>query len=492
MAKVIVVGAGIAGIAAAIRLRASGHAVSVYEANAYPGGKLSDFEEASFRFDAGPSLFTMPEFVEELFSLFNEPVAPHFQYEQLAIGCHYFYEDGTQFNSPTNREQFAELLEQQLGEDKNAVRAFFKKAAFLYKITAPVFLENSLHQLSTYLNRKGIRGIANLWRINLFSTMHQVNAKRFKKEKTIQLFNRFATYNGSNPYQAPATLNIIPHLEFGLGVFFPKGGMVSITNSLVDLAKRHGVQFYFNSKVEQILTQENKVKGVLIAGESIAADQVVCNIDVFPAYKYLLPQIEMPEKVKQVNSSSSALVFYWGIKEEFKQLGLHNILFSENYKKEFDAIFKSNTIDSDPTIYINITSKLNPSDAPVGHENWFLMINVPANTGQAWDGLIETARANILNKLNRMLKTDVSELIVYESVLDPRTIEIKTSSYRGALYGSSSNDRMAAFFRHANFTSAVQGLYFCGGSVHPGGGIPLCLLSAKITAALVNKKKGKE
>jgi len=492
MAKVIVVGAGIAGIAAAIRLRAGGHTVSVYEANAYPGGKLSDFNEAGFRFDAGPSLFTMPEFVEELFSLFNEPVAPHFQYEQLDIGCHYFYEDGTQFNAPTNRAQFAELLEQKLGEDKTAVNAFFKKAAFLYKITAPVFLENSLHQLSTYLNLKGIRGIANLWRINLFSTMHQLNSKRFKKAKTIQLFDRFATYNGSNPYQAPATLNIIPHLEFGLGVFFPKGGMVSITNSLVDLAKRYGVQFFFNQKVEQILTQGEKVMGVKIGGESIQADQVVCNMDVFPAYKYLLPQIDMPKKVKQVNSSSSALVFYWGIKKEFQQLGLHNILFSENYKKEFDAIFKANTIDSDSTIYINITSKLNPSDAPVGHENWFLMINVPANDGQDWPSLVASARTNIIDKLNRMLKTDLSDLIVYEKVLDPILIEQKTSSYRGALYGSSSNDRMAAFFRHANFSSRVEGLFFCGGSVHPGGGIPLCLLSAKITAQLINKKKGKE
>jgi len=489
MAKVIVVGAGIAGIAAAIRLRASGHEVSVYEANTYAGGKLSDFNEAGFRFDAGPSLFTMPQFVEELFSLFNEPVEPSFQYEQLDIGCHYFYEDGTQFNAPTNREQFAELLEQQLGEDKNAVNAFFKKAAFLYKITAPVFLENSLHQLSTYFNKKGLRGILNLWRINLFSTMHQLNTKRFRKEKTIQLFNRFATYNGSNPYQAPATLNIIPHLEFGLGVYFPKGGMVSITNSLLDLAKRHGVQFYFNHKVEQILTQENKAQGVIIAGESIAADQVVCNMDVFPAYKYLLPQIDMPKKVKQVNSSSSALVFYWGIKKEFQQLGLHNILFSENYKQEFDAIFKENTIDSDPTVYINITSKLNPSDAPVGYENWFLMINVPANDGQDWQALVATARTNIINKLNRMLKADMVDLIAYEKVLDPILIEQKTSSYRGALYGSSSNDRMAAFFRHANFSSRVEGLFFCGGSVHPGGGIPLCLLSAKITVALINKKR---
>lgn len=492
MAKVIVVGAGIAGIASAIRLRASGYEVEVYEANAYAGGKLSDFEDQGFRFDAGPSLFTMPQLVEELFALFNESVEPSFEYQQLAIGCHYFYEDGTSFEAPTDTTAFANLLSKKLGEDPQSVLNYFKKSALLYHITAPVFLENSLHQLKTYTNKKGLRGIFNLWRLNLFSTMHQSNVKRFKNPKMIQLFNRYATYNGSNPYMAPATLNIIPHLEFGMGVFFPKGGMVSITNSLVDLAKRHGVKFYFNKKVEQIITNQNAVNGVKIEGRIIEADKVICNMDVYPAYKNLLPQIKMPYKVRTVNSSSSALVFYWGINREFKQLGLHNILFSEDYKKEFDAIFIDHTIDTDPTVYINITSKLKSDDAPVGNENWFVMINVPANTGQAWETLIAMAKANVINKINRILKTDISTHIIYEKILDPILIEQKTSSYRGALYGSSSNNKMAAFFRHPNYSSTINNLYFCGGSVHPGGGIPLCLLSAKITASLINKKKGKE
>lgn len=492
MGKVIVVGAGIAGIASAIRLRASGHEVQVYEVNAYPGGKLSNFESNGFRYDAGPSLFTMPALVDELFQLFNENPKTYFDYEQLAIGCHYFYEDGSSFEAPTNIDSIANLLATKHGEDPQSVKDYFKKSALLYHITAPVFLENSLHVLKTYTNKKGLRGIFNLWRLNLFSTMHQANSKRFKNQKTVQLFNRFATYNGSNPYMAPATLNIIPHLEFGMGVFFPKGGMVSITNSLVDLAKRHGVEFYFNSKVEQIVTNINRVEGIKVNGSKVDTDYVVCNMDVYPAYKYLLPQVKMPEKVKKVESSSSALVFYWGIKHEFKQLGLHNILFANDYKKEFDSIFINKTIHEDPTIYINITSKLNADDAPEGCENWFVMINVPANTGQDWTTLITQARKHIIEKINRILKVNIGNYIIDESILDPIAIEQKTSSYRGALYGSSSNNKMAAFFRHPNFTSTVEGLYFCGGSVHPGGGIPLCLLSAKITTELINKKKGKE
>lgn len=164
---------------------------------------------------------------------------------------------------------------------------------------------------------------------------------------------------------------------------------------------------------------------------------------------------------------------------------MHNIFFSENYQKEFEAIWNEKTICSDPTVYINISSKCQENDAPKGAENWFVMINVPANEGQDWDELIAKARKNILEKLSRMLNRDIASLIVSEDILDPRSIEQKTASYQGSLYGTSSNNQFAAFLRHANFSSKIKDLYFVGGSVHPGGGIPLALLSAKIVDELI-------
>jgi len=480
----VVIGAGIAGIACAIRLRAKGYEVKVIEANSYCGGKLSEFTHSGFRFDAGPSLFTMPQYVDELFLLLNENPREHFNYIKLKESCHYFYEDGTQFVAPSDSNEFAQLISEKLKENKTTILKFLDKSKSLFQITAPVFLYKSLHKLSTYLSKDGLYGIANLWQLNMFTSMNAHNQRVFNHDKTVQFFNRFATYNGSNPYQAPATLNIIPHLEFGFGTYFPNKGMVNITNALVELAKRHGVEFILNQRVDKIHTDNNKVIGVQIGDETIKADKIVCNMDVFHAYKKLLPDYDMPQKVKNVESSSSALIFYWGIKKQFKELGLHNVLFSQNYKKEFDAIFKENTIDDDPTLYINITSKYKSDDAIVGGENWFLMINAPANKGQNWPELIVEARKNIINKINRMLKTDIEPYIVFEETLTPEKIELKTSSYRGALYGSSSNNKMAAFFRHANFHTGIKNLYFCGGSVHPGGGIPLCLLSAKIVSEL--------
>jgi phytoene desaturase len=316
--------------------------------------------------------------------------------------------------------------------------------------------------------------------------MTEVNKKALKNPKLVQLFNRSATYNGSNPYVAPGILNIIPHLEFGKGAFFPENGMHSITTSLYQHALKLGVEFNFDTKIEKLETRSGKIQSASFKGESIGADIFVSNMDVFPFYKNLLPNCKLPEKVLNQERSSSALIFYWGIKKEFKDLILHNILFSENYEEEFNYIFNKKEVYDDPTIYLNISSKHNPSDAPKGKENWFVMINVPSDNGQNWNKIIASCKATILAKINRILKVDVTELIEYENILHPQLIQNKTSSYKGALYGSSSNNKMAAFFRHPNFSRQFSNLYFCGGSVHPGGGIPLALSSAKIVSELID------
>ncbi len=480
--RALVVGAGIAGIASAIRLASKGYQVDVFESNAYPGGKLSEIEQDGYRFDAGPSLFTMPELVEELFELSGERAKDHFCYRQLDVNCHYFYEDGTSVAAFAEPEAFVRELSQKTGEAPENIQRALQQSAFLYDHLAELFMKRSLHRWSTFTNRAALRSYLSLHRLDFFRTMHQANQQRFTDPRVAQLFNRYATYNGSDPHQTPATMNIIPHLEFGRGAFFPERGMYSITTSLCELAQRQGVQIHFGVRVEQILLRANKIQGLRVNGENQTADLVVSNMDVVSTYQKLLPQVKPPTRLLNQPKSSSALIFYWGIRQTFEQLSLHNIFFSHNYRTEFEHIFQHRSVHYDPTVYLNITSKFKSDDAPPGCENWFTMINVPNNSGQDWDNLIERARDNIIAKLNRMLNTDVAPLIATESILDPRSIESKTSSSQGALYGNSSNNRYAAFLRHANFSRRFRGLYFCGGSVHPGGGIPLSLLSAKIMA----------
>ncbi len=482
--KVAIIGSGIAGIAAAIRLRLKGYVVQVFEANSYPGGKLSEIRSDGFRFDAGPSLFTMPQYVDELFELAGENPRDHFNYRQLDTICEYFYEDGTHITAHSDHMKFALEVEQKTGEPAQNVIKAIDKSAFLYDHLGELFIRRPIHDIKTFLTRDAFKAYAKIHRLDFFRTMNAANQSQFHTEKVTQLFNRYATYNGSSPYKTPATMNIIPHLEFSIGAYFPEGGMISITNSLFDLAKRIGVEFHLGTAISSIQVEHGQAKSLIINNETVPFDHIVSNMDMVNTYKKLLPQVKHPKKLLSQPKSSSALIFYWGISHTFDQLDLHNIFFSEDYEKEFKDIFEEQTIYQDPTVYVNITSKYNATDAPEGNENWFTMINVPNNTGQDWDMLIESARTHIINKLSQNLQTDISQLIVSESILDPRSIELKTSSSQGALYGNSSNNRYAAFLRHANH-SRIKNLYFCGGSVHPGGGIPLSLSSAKLVADLL-------
>ena len=185
--------------------------------------------------------------------------------------------------------------------------------------------------------------------------------------------------------------------------------------------------------------------------------------------------------------SSSAIIFFWGINREFKNLDLHNILFSNNYKEEFKNIFEKNDLYYDPTIYINITSKDIKGVSPKGSENWFVMINSPKDTGQDWDKMKKNLRKNIIKKIDRILKTNIENHIVEEKVFTPMDISINTNSYLGSLYGESSNTIFSPIKRHQNFSKKIRNLYFCGGTVHPGGGIPLCIMSSKIVTDLIEK-----
>ncbi|MCC7464943.1 MAG: phytoene desaturase [Saprospiraceae bacterium] len=484
MPTAIVIGSGIAGIASALRLRAAGMDVQVFEANSYPGGKLHAFDINGYRFDAGPSLFTLPNLVTELFQLFGENPEKHFQYYQKQEVCHYFWEDGARFDAPADQDQFAEKAEAVFGLNADIVKKYLKLSRKKYDLTSGIFLEKSLHKFSTYWSAETLRSLVQMYQLEVNSSLNDVNEKRLKEPHLVQMFNRYATYNGSSPYKTPGIMSMIPHLELGLGTYFPKGGMHRISMSLYELALRQGVRFHFNQPVKEILVQNRRSVGVQTDSGQHFADWVVSNMDVYSTYKKLLPGQKHPERTLQQERSSSAVIFYWGIRREFPELDLHNIFFSGHYREEFASIFDQKTLHEDPTVYINITSKEEPGDAPKGCENWFVMINAPGDYGQDWDQLVAQARENIIRKLQRMLGVDIAPLIEAEDVLTPPLIEKRTSSHRGALYGAASNTQFAAFLRHPNFSSSLKGLLCCGGSVHPGGGIPLCLLSAKITASL--------
>lgn len=493
-----IIGAGIAGLAAAVRLAVAGHEVDVYEANAGPGGKLSQFSLGDYRFDFGPSLFTMPQYVDELFRLAGEEPADHFEYVRLPNVCHYWWPDGTTFIAPGDTDRLADAAAETFGVPRERVADFMAGAARKYEATGRTFLEKSLHKAGTWLDWQVAGAMLQIPRFDLFTSMHAVHERDLKHPKLVQLFDRFATYNGSNPYKAPGLLSMIPHFEHHFGAYLPKGGMFDISQSIYELGKRLGVRYHFDQRVEEIVREKQTVTGVRVGDELKPADNVVCNMDVWLAYDKLLPGAKRPERTLRQQKSTSAVIFYWGIKREFPELGVHNIFFSEDYAAEF-ARLEAGELSDDATIYVNVSSKLVKEDAPAGSENWFVMVNAPADTGQDWDTIVGRLRKQVLASLQKQRFAPAAavplslpnvprleDLIEEERIVTPPDIERLTGSHQGALYGTSSNNTMAAFMRHPNFSNKIDGLFFLGGSVHPGGGVPLCLLSAKITSELMN------
>lgn len=478
--SVNIVGAGIGGLATSIRLASRGHHVTVFEQSDKPGGKLGTRRWEGFRWDTGPSLFTVPDLVEELYVLAGEEMKRYIRYQKLEIISRYFYEDGKVLSAFGDPERFSEEVEKVFGEPASRVRMHLERSRKIYDLTNEVFIFNNFLRMGTLVSRKFINALLQVWKLDSLVTMHEVNAKRFDSKQVIQLFDRYATYNGSDPYRAPGTLNVIAHLEHNLGAYFPEKGMHALATGLKDLADKMGVVFHFNQPVEKVVVNRGVTQGVVVEGGISPSDVVVSDIDVFYLYRDLLEDVPFPVKRFKKERSTSALIFYWAMGREFPQLDLHNILFSDNYREEFRVLSHKQEIYRDPTVYLFISSKIVSGDAPAGMENWYVMINVPENLGQDWDLLIQQARSNIIQKIDRVLGVSIEPLILKELVADPRSIEADTFSHRGALYGNSSNNRIAAFSRHPNFLRKYKGLYFVGGSVHPGGGIPLCLASAKI------------
>ena len=487
MKQIGIIGAGLGGLSAAIRLANRGFKVDLFEQSNNAGGKASEINENGFRFDTGPSLLTMPFVIEQLFEECGKNINNYLSFRKLDIICKYFYPDGVVINAYSDPEKFGNEIEKKTSDNTQTLKKYLSHCSKIYDLTADLFLFNSPTKLKTFLNSRALKALVNLHKIDTLRSMHKANTTFFKDAKLVQLFDRYATYNGSDPYRAPATLNIIPHVEYTLGSFLPEDGIYSISKALMKLAEEKGVNIYLNERVKNINIENDKAVGLSTDKITKSYDAIVSNVDVNTTYRNLLPNISNSESLRnlKLEPSFSGLVFYWGMNKEFDELETHNILFSSDYKKEFDDLFVNRRIPEDPTIYIYISAKQNKNDAPAGKENWFVMVNSPYIQGQNWDLEINYTREKIINKINNHLKTDITKNILFEKKLSPLDIERKTGSYLGSIYGISSNDKKAAFLRQTNKSRSIKNLYFCGGSVHPGGGIPLVILSGKITSELV-------
>lgn len=467
---IAVIGSGIGGLSAALHLRRKGARVVVFEKNSWIGGKLRSFEKQGFRFDKGPSLFTLPHLVDEIFELFGENPRAFYSYKKLPIACKYFDSNGAQFTAYTDEKEMLAEVERVFGSaELESVSKYLKISSENLELSKPLFVENDKGLLSA----DGLRMMLYAKQMGIFTSLNAYNTKRLNHPFLIKIFNRFATYNGSNPYEAPAVLNCIPALEHGEGTYFPEQGIVGIVDAMVSLGHKVGVEFEINKTITSIDFEGKKV----VLNKSERFDGVVINGDYYTSQK-LLPKKYQVTSPKQSDLSSSGLVFYWGVNGVHESLDVHNIFFSEDYEKEFEHLH-SGELSEDLTVYVHISSKVVSNDAPGGKENWFVMVNVPAK--ELPDHAIVSIKNQVIQKLNHQLNIKLETKIETEEVFTPQLIQQDTSGFRGALYGMHSNSLKHMMSRPKN-RSKIDGVYYAGGTVFPGGGIPLCMSSGKLAA----------
>lgn len=488
MKKIIVIGAGLGGLSAAIRLAHKGYAVTILEKNETVGGKVNSVEASGYKFDTGASLITMPHVFEDLFAACGKHLADYLTFVPLDPICRYFWSDKTQFDASSDLRKTENEIARLEPKDAANFRKYLADAQRKYEIAEKTFLAHSLNDLPKLIRPKYLK---DLLAISSLKTLHAHNKSYFRSPKLQQLFNRFATYNGSSPYETPATFALVPFVEFGLGAWYARGGIYEIPKALEKLAREFGVEIKTNSQVEKIIVNDKKAVGIeLEDGEVLESDAVVANSDAIETHRNLLDEKFFSKKLDEREPSCSGFVLLLGAKKKFPQLAHHNIFFSDDYKAEFDALFRDLRPATNPTTYICATSRTDETQAPDDSENLFVLVNAPYTSDKFdWKSEAKAYRDLIIEKLENFGLEGLENSIEFEKIITPEDFESQYRTNRGSIYGVSSNGVFSAFLRVPNQSRQIRNLYFVGGATHPGGGMPLVLLSGKMAAEMIARSK---
>lgn len=486
MKQILVLGAGIGGLSAAIHLAAKGHRVTVLEKNPSVGGKMSEVRAEGFRFDTGPSVMTMKHVFEDLFHTAGKQMEDYLTFMPIDPLNRYFFSDGSRLDLNRDLPQTIEQIRRLEPRDVEGYLAYTAHAAKIHRITSPIFTYGPPPSAASFLKVSPLDMLA----VDPFHTLQWDIERYVRHPKMRQLLGRFSTYVGSSPYLSPAALAVIAHVELNEGVWYPKGGIYEIARAYEKLARELGVDVRLNAQVKEVKLNGKQIAGILLEdGEFLSADTVVSNIDVTTTYELInspLAEARRRKLYKQAPSSSGQILLL-GVEGNYPDLVHHNILFSSDYKREFQQLFGENRIPDEPTVYVCITSKSDPDHAPEGCENWFVMINCPPlDLDPQKKAENEAAVTELLLDRLAAFGFDVRNKIRYQKLLNPRYLQQRTGAFRGSIYGISFNDRFAPFKRPHN-RSEIQGLFFAGGSTHPGGGVPMVTLSGKLAAQMVDQ-----
>jgi phytoene desaturase len=487
----LVIGAGIGGIATAARLARSGYRVTVLEKNARPGGRCDQLVRDGHRFDIGPTLFLMPEVFAETYAALGERMADHLDLRRIDPTYTIRFDDGVRLSLTNNLTAMQPQLEAIEPGSFSGLLRYLVEGETNYHESLKHFVGRNFYNLFDYFSPKNLPLLFKLkaLRKHYDNIGHYFDDPHLKAAFTFQNM-----YLGVSPFDALATYSLLQYTELCDGVWFPTGGLYRVIESLVAIAEQQGVRFVYNTPVRQINVDSRRATGVTLHdGSQVEADVIIANADLPYAYQQLLPDRTEADRLERLKYTCSAIMFYWGVDRVVEQIGHHNVFLSGDYRGSFDRIFNDHMLPDEPSFYVHAPARTDPAAAPAGQDTLFVLVptgHIDDASAQDFAAMTARARSAVLKRLGQMGVIDLEQHIKFEVSYTPRDWSSRYNLAKGAAFGLSHNFMQVGYLRPQNRHARYRNLYFVGSSTHPGSGLPMALLSARLTTERVLKEIG--
>jgi phytoene desaturase len=490
----LIIGAGIGGITTSIFLAKNGYRVDVYEMNSSPGGRCGQIVRDGHRFDMGATMMLMPDVYRDVFSSLGLTLEKELSVKPLDDIYSLYFDDGSKLDFTTDRKRMEEQLEKIEKGSFARAEKYVTTGFELYKRAFENLIGRNFIRFFDFFT---LSNALLLIKLKTYIS-HSRYTARFFRSKQLQMAYTFQNiYVGQSPFSSPALFSMIPSAELTEGSLFPVGGMYSVATKLMEVAEAHGVRFHFSKPVSRISVEGNKARGVVFSdGAEAKADVIVANADLPYVYRRLLPPGRKSLRLDRLKYSCSALVIHWGLDKQYPQIGHHSTFLSDDFRAGLDKIFRDKSMGDDPCFYIHAPVRSDPSAAPAGCDTFSVAVGVghlDRKYPQDWEHLTDVARKAVFRKLKKIGITDLEDHIKFEITVPPAEWEGFLNISRGSVFGSlAHNIFQMGYFRPHNRDSRYRNLYFTGGSTHPGNGIPMVLLSARLVSERIISEQKRE
>lgn len=493
---IAVIGSGLAGLAAACTLAARGHQVEVFEKNSWLGGKAAQLQEAGFRFDMGPTILIQPSVLRKIFAEAGRNLDDYVTMVRCDPQWRCFFDSGSVIDLVDDTDKMAAVLEARWPRQGAGYRRLMALSEELHSISDKFFFWKSVGSMMDTFDINGafdINVLRDVMKMRLGKTVAGTIREFIPDNDAAQMLDHMVQYVGSSPDLSPAILTAIAHMQMQEGIWYPMGGTRAVPEAMVKLGTELGVRFHTDADVVRLVTESDRVTGVMLAdGSTHTFDAVVSNEDAVRTHRELLSGTAAArhfEHRRSYEPACSGVVLYLGLKKRYEHLAHHDFVFSRDPHEEFHHIYDLGEPAPDPTLYLACTASNDPASAPPGGEAMYILVHTPyLRPHHDWSEMLPAYRQVILDKLKRTAGCeDIEDRIVFESALTPQDIHERYRVLNGAIYGLSSHGRFQGAFKPANRSPDLKGLYLAGGAAHPGPGMPMVMMSGWIAADTLHR-----